>query len=151
MPQTNGIIRIMSVFLIFGKYTITTERNLQYFYTFINDYMDEVLQNVWKDLVKRIELSFGEGIEIEAIILLIGIQELGKGYFKPTKDEKLDLMHIATCKLLEPLGHYKYTGKDADGWPQWEAIGILPTLKPGEQKEMMKRAIIGYFKVNELA
>ncbi len=112
--------------------------------------MDEALQSEWKDLVKRIELSFGEGIEIESIILLIGIQELGKGYFKPTKDEKLDLMHIATCKLLEPLGYYKFTGKDADGWPHWEPVGVLPTLKPGEQKEMMKRVIIGYFKVNEL-
>jgi hypothetical protein len=113
--------------------------------------MDNVLQEEWKDLVKRIELTFGEGIEIEAIILLIGIQELGKGYFKPSKDEKLDLMHIATCKLLEPLGYYKYINKDADGWPQWEATTILPVLKPGEQKELMKRAIISYFKENEIA
>jgi len=112
--------------------------------------MDEALQSEWKELVKKIELTFGEGIEIESIILLIGVQELGKGYFKPTKDEKLDLMHIATCKLLEPIGYYKYIGKDADGWPQWEATAILPTLKPGEQKEMMKRAIIQYFKENEL-
>lgn len=113
--------------------------------------MDEALQQEWKDLVKRIELTFGEGIEIEAIILLIGLQELGKGYFKPSKDEKLDLLHIATCKLLEPSGYYKYIGKDADGWPQWEALHGLPTLKPGEQKELMKRAIIGYFKENEIA
>lgn len=112
--------------------------------------MDEALQLEWKELVKRIELSFGEGIEIEAIMLLIGIQELGKGYFKPSKDEKLDLLHIATCTLLEPLGYYKYTGNDADGWPQWDAVGVLPTLKPGEQKEMMKRGIINYFKENEI-
>jgi hypothetical protein len=113
--------------------------------------MDELLQNEWKELVKKIELSFGEGIEIEAIILLIGIQELGKGYFKPSKDEKMDLMHIATCKLLEASGYYIYAGKDQDGWPQWEANSILPTLKPGEQKELMKRAIIAYFKENEIA
>ncbi len=113
--------------------------------------MDEVLQNEWKELVKRIELTFGEGIEIEAIVLLIGIQELGKGYFKPSKDEKLDLLHIATCKLLEPFGYYKFIGKDTDGWPQWEAQSSLPTLKPGEQKELMKRAIIKYFEENEIA
>jgi hypothetical protein len=113
--------------------------------------MDEVLQMEWKDLVKKIELSFGEGIEIEAIILLIGIQELGKGYFKPSKDEKLDLLHIATCKLLEPWGYYRYTGKDSDGWPQWETITNIPVLKPGEQKELMKRAIIRYFNENEIA
>lgn len=113
--------------------------------------MDEELQNEWKKLLHKIELVFGEGIEIESIILLIGIQELGKGYFKPSKDEKMDLMHIATCRLLEPLGYYKYAGEDADGWPQWEALNPLPTLKPGEQKEMMKRAIIAYFKENEIA
>jgi hypothetical protein len=113
--------------------------------------MDLVLQEEWKELVKKIELTFGEGIEIESIILLIGIQELGKGYFKPSKDEKMDLMHIATCKLIEPFGYCKYTGKDADGWPQWDINGDLPALKPGEQKEFMKRAIIAYFKENELA
>jgi len=113
--------------------------------------MDEALQAEWKDLVKRIELTFGEGIEIETIIVLIGMQELGKGYFKPTKDEKLDLLHIATCKLMEPLGYYKYIGKDADGWPHWETVNNLPTLKPGQQKEILKRAIITYFKENELA
>ena len=112
--------------------------------------MDEALQIEWKDLVKRIELTFGEGIEIESIVMLVGIQELGKGYFKPSKDEKLDLFHIATCKLLEPFGYYKYTGKDADGWPHWEAISGLPALKPGEQKELMKKAIISYFKENEI-
>lgn len=112
--------------------------------------MDETLQAEWKDLVKKIELTFGEGIEIETIIVLIGMQELGKGYFKPSKDEKLDLLHIATCKLLEPSGYYKYSGKDADGWPQWEAVHNISPLKPGEQKELMKRAIIRYFKENEL-
>src|ERR1700743_3739300 len=104
--------------------------------------MDIALQAEWKELVKKIELTFGEGIEIEAIIILIGMQELGKGYFKAGKDEKLDLLHIATCKLLEPWGYYIFTGKDADGWPQWETVQNIPPLKPGEQKELMKRAII---------
>lgn len=113
--------------------------------------MDEALQSEWKELVKKIELTFGEGIEIESIILLIGIQEFGKGYFKPSKDEKMDLMHIATCKLLDPSGYYKYLGKDADGWPQWEAMTNLPILRPGEQKELMKKAIINYFKETEIA
>lgn len=113
--------------------------------------MDDALQAEWKELVKKIELIFGEGIELETIVVLIGMQELGKGYFKPSKDEKLDLLHIATCKLMEPLGYYKYTGKDADGWPHWEALINLPALKPGQQKELMKRAIINYFKENELA
>ena len=111
--------------------------------------MDETLKQEWDTLMKRMELQFGEGIEIEGVLLLIGTQEIGKGYKKFSKDEKLDVLHIATCTLLEPLGYYKYTGKDADGWPHWEAITGLPALKPGEQKELMKKAIINYFKKME--
>jgi len=111
--------------------------------------MDETLKEDWDVLMKRMELQFGEGIEIEGILLLIGTQELGKGYKKFTKDEKLDVLHIALCTLLSPLGYYKFTGKDADGWPHWEALTNLPPLKPGEQKSMVKRAIINYFKAME--
>lgn len=111
--------------------------------------MDELLKQDWDKLMKQMEMQFGEGIEIEGIMLLIGTQELGKGYKKYSKDEVLDVLHIATCTLMEPLGYYKFTGKDADGWPHWEAVTNLPPLKPGEQKELMKRAIINYFKKME--
>src|SRR5579864_5128496 len=108
--------------------------------------MDEVLKTEWSTLMKRLELQFGEGIELEGILLLIGTQELGKGYQKFSKDEKLDVLHIALCTLLEPLGHYKFTGRDTDGWPHWDTVTNLPPLKPGEQKELVMSAIIDYFK-----
>jgi hypothetical protein len=108
--------------------------------------MDETLKADWDVLMKRMEMQFGEGIEIEGILLLIGTQELGKGYVKFSKDEKIDVLHVALCTLLEPHGFYKFTGKDADGWPHWEAVMALPSLKVGEQSALVKRAIIDYFK-----
>ena len=111
--------------------------------------MDEVLKTEWSTLMKRLELQFGEGIELEGILMLIGTQELGKGYQKFSKDEKLDVLHIALCTLLEPHGYYKFKGKDTDGWPHWDTVTNLPPLKPGEQKELVMNAIIDYFKEME--
>ena len=63
-----------------------------------------------------------------------------------TKDEKINLLHIAICKLLSNYGYYEYAGKDNEGWPHWKTNTELPELKPGEQTRLMKEAAILYFK-----
>lgn len=40
---------------------------------------------------------------IDTILFLIGVQELGSGQQKYTKDDKLNILHIAVCRLLQPL------------------------------------------------
>jgi hypothetical protein len=111
--------------------------------------IDLELKEQWDSLMKRLEVQFGEGIEIEGLLMLIGVQELGLGYQKFSKDEKLDVLHVALCTLLEPLGYYTFTGYDADAWPMWEPVTSIPALKPGEQKLLVKRAVIKYFKEME--
>jgi hypothetical protein len=111
--------------------------------------IDHELNMEWDKLIKRLEIQFGEGIELEGILLLIGTQELGQGYKKFSKDEKLDVLHIALCTLLEPHGYYTFKEYDDDGWPHWEATTNLPALKPGEQKQLVKRAIVEYFNEEE--
>ena len=61
------------------------------------------------------------------------------------KDEKVNLMHIAICKLLEPYGYYEFEYFDNDGWPHYKTLTELPNLKPGEQTVLMKEAIVNYF------
>ncbi|MBK9043076.1 MAG: hypothetical protein IPN97_07710 [Saprospiraceae bacterium] len=47
--------------------------------------------------------------DLNTILLLIGIQELGKvSTTKFTKEEKTDLLHIATCRLLSQDGYYEF-------------------------------------------
>ena len=108
--------------------------------------IDDELEKEWLDVLKKIPAKFGADIEMEGIIFLIGVQELGLGYKKFKKDEKLDVMHIAICTLLEPYGYYQYEGKDTEGWPHWKLNDQLPALKPGHQKALMKQAMIEYFK-----
>ena len=107
------------------------------------------LASSWRNLLKKLSVQFGDDIDLQAILFLIGVQELGKGYSKFRKDEKLDIMHIAICTLLTPYGYYSYKGKDEEGWPHWEVNERLPALKGLQQEHLMKEAIIDYFTEKE--
>ena len=101
----------------------------------------------WEKLVEYVSKEFGEGdtLDLQAILFLIGIQELGKGYRAFSKQEKMDLLHIAICRLLSNYGYYEFEGRDKDGWPHYQTNEKLPPLKPGEQSILMKEAAILYF------
>ncbi|WP_306640704.1 hypothetical protein [Sanyastnella coralliicola] len=107
--------------------------------------MDYQFEMQWQSVVKRVTEQFGEDIDLQSIIYLVGVQELGQGFRKFKKDEKVDLMHIAICTLLEPYGYYELIGKDEDGWPHFKRIKALPGLNSEDQEMLMKRAIVQYF------
>jgi hypothetical protein len=108
---------------------------------------DSKLKERWETLKTILTARFavGEDLDIDGIIYLVGVQELGQGYRTFKKDEKVNLMHIAICRLLEPLGYYEFDFYDTDGWPHYKVLEQLPQLKPGEQTIMMKEAIVSYF------
>lgn len=105
------------------------------------------LKEKWNFLVEKLTNDFSEGDElnVDGILYLVGVQELGQGYREFKKDEKMNLMHIAICKLLEPYGYYEFDYFDDDGWPHYKTLTELPNLKPGEQTVLMKEAIVAYF------
>ena len=108
---------------------------------------DEQLKQRWELIVQKLSDQFSEGedLDLDAIIYLIGVQELGQLDRKFKKDHKLDLMHIAICKLLSPYGFYEFEFVDEDGWPHYKVKEVLPHLKAGEQSILMKDAIVNYF------
>lgn len=110
--------------------------------------MDPDFEHKWNKVVNFVSEPYGEKLDVDAILFLIGIQELGMGYRKYSKDQKLGVLHIAICTLLEPFGFYKFVGKDADGWPHFEATEKLPHLKPMQQNLFIRQAIVQYFNVD---
>lgn len=108
---------------------------------------DQKLKDSWDQLLSILSEKFADGDELnlDAIIYLIGVQELGKGKQEFNKDEKVNLMHIAVCRLLEPFGYYEFDFFDEEGWPHYKNLEQLPNLKPGEQTILMKEAIVHYF------
>ena len=108
---------------------------------------DQELKERWNLVVEKLSNQFADGdtLDLDAIIYLIGFQELGQLDRNFKKDHKLDLMHIAICKLLTPYGYYEFDFVDDDGWPHYITKAELPHLKAGEQSILMKEAIVSYF------
>ena len=109
---------------------------------------DPELKEHWTRLQARLSSQFadGEPLELDAIIYLVGVQELGQLHREFKKDEKIALMHIAICRLLEPYGYYEFERFDEDGWPHYRLLEPLPPLKAGEQSVLMKEALVSYFR-----
>ena len=113
---------------------------------------DAQLKERWEQLetILSDRFSQGEDLDLDAIIYLIGVQELGQFKQPFKKDEKVNLMHIAICRLLEPYGFYEFDFVDKDGWPHYKIKEELPPLKAGEQSVLMKEAIVNYFLEKEV-
>lgn len=107
--------------------------------------MDLIFEARWRSLMKRLEDRFGMPMDMDSLLFLIGVQELGQGGRDFKKDEKVGLMHIAVSTLLIPYGYYRKVGLDADGWPHFERDNHLPPLKPKEQEHLIKEAALKYF------
>ena len=85
--------------------------------------------------------------DLNAVLYLIGIQELGQVKKQFSKEEKQDLMHIAVCHLLSTDGYYEFEGLDHDGWPHYKLLKPVPVEGVKGQEVFLKRKIIQYFKV----
>ncbi len=92
------------------------------------------------------KLSGGKPVDLNGALLLIGIQELGQGIRNFSKEEKQDLMHIGTCKVLSTAGYYKLEGLDSDGWPHWVPDKDLPVLSLKEQEILLKLQVVEYLR-----
>lgn len=104
----------------------------------------------WQRLLDKLEKLIGKKpSDIKSVLFLIGVQELGKGTKDFTKEEKRDLMHIATCKVLSRSGFYELEGLDESGWPHWKVKKKLPHFDILEQEKLLKMQILEYFE-NEI-
>jgi hypothetical protein len=101
----------------------------------------------WNNLLDLLEQSIGKRpTDLNAVLFLIGLQELGKGPLNFSKEQKQDLMHIATCKVLSLSGYYELEGLDTEGWPHWKPAEKLPHIGLMTQENLLKIHAIKYFK-----
>ncbi|MDX2189169.1 MAG: hypothetical protein SFY32_04830 [Bacteroidota bacterium] len=109
------------------------------------DLREVELNSSYNQLCAKLSQTFGKKPDLNGILFLIGVQELGKGVQNFSKEQKQDLMHIATCKLLSQAGFYSLSHKDQDGWPHWNKVSDLPFLSVDEQEKFLKMMAIEYF------
>jgi len=106
------------------------------------------LQARWWKLEEKLMERFGKKPDMESILFLVGVQELGDIREKFTKEQKQDLMHVAVCTLLTPSGFYEMEGADEDGWPHFRQLKPLPVMDLREQENFMKDHVLLYFANN---
>jgi hypothetical protein len=103
-------------------------------------------ERTWAALLNSLESIIGKKPkDLNAVLFLIGVQELGKGRHVFSKEEKQDLMHIGICKVLSLSGYYTLEGLDAEGWPHWKVANKLPNVSLTEQERLLKMHVIEYF------
>lgn len=107
------------------------------------------LQTRWWNLEASLVERFGKKPDLDAILYLIGLQEVQFFAEKITKEQKQDLMHVAVCTVLMPSGYYAYNGKDDDGWPHFTQLKALPELSLRDQEDFLKDHILLYFQNRE--
>ncbi len=100
----------------------------------------------WHRVEQMLIERFGKKPDMEGILYLIGINELGDVPEKDfTKEQKQDLMHVATCALLAQSGYYEYDGHDEAGWPHYKLVENPPAESLQKQELLLKQHIIAYF------
>lgn len=104
----------------------------------------------WKLIEQDIFKKFNKKPDLNAVLFLIGIRELGTLQKKFSKEEKTELMHIALCKVFSYSGFYKQLANDERGWPVWQSIKKIPAVSLSEQENLIKNNIIEYFEKENL-
>ncbi|MTI20220.1 hypothetical protein E1176_04235 [Fulvivirga sp. RKSG066] len=108
---------------------------------------DLELARSWEALRLQLKEVIGKKPkDLNSVLFLIGVQELGKGKKTFSKEEKQDLMHIAICKVLSLSGFYELEGLDEEGWPHWKLVKKLPHFDLLEQEKLLKMHVLEYFK-----
>lgn len=111
--------------------------------------MDETTKMKWYKIVFGLKKDFGKKPDLNGILFLIGVREIGKTK-EFTKDEKMDLMHIATCALMAIDGYYNLDSYDDDGWPHYSLQKQLPYGDLLKQETLLRKQIVKYFELHDL-
>ncbi len=116
-----------------------------FYYICTMQHVKDDLQVRWLKLRIKLKERFGIKPDMDGILFLVGIQELGSGKQDFTKEQKQDLMHIAVCTVLSASGYYAVSGHDEDNWPHFEQLKPLPGFIMIEQENFLKDHILLYF------
>lgn len=113
----------------------------------ITDIEDQPLEVQWDHLLDKLENMIGKKPgDLNGVLFLIGVQELGQGAKRFTKEQKQDLMHIGICKVLSLSSYYIFDYMDKDGWPHYRLNRALPVGDVLKQENLLKMHVLEYFR-----
>ena len=111
--------------------------------------MDNNLERDWNKLLYKISEDFNVEADLNGTLLLIGIQERGKGFQEKYFDMLKAGGNLATCTLLLKWNYYLLDGKDENDWPIFKKNKMVPPFSKEKEDLLLKSSIVEYFKENE--
>ncbi|MGL4346942.1 MAG: hypothetical protein ACRCR9_02515 [Chitinophagaceae bacterium] len=102
------------------------------------------IQKQWEKVLSQFSNHTKNPITIEGLLLLIGIQEFNILKDNYSKEEKIDLIHIGMCCILENDGYYQFSHYDKDKWPHYNTLKPLPEMNHDTEDLFIKEKIIAY-------
>ena len=102
------------------------------------------LDKKWSRLLEKLENQFNQEMTLKGILYLIGVQELNLGVKQYEREDKINVLHVAICKILTPFGYYRFDKVDEDGWPHYVELKAVKNLSENQQELLMKEAVIKY-------
>lgn len=112
--------------------------------------MREDLADGWQRVQQTVKQRFRKTPDLKTILFLIGLRELGTVPKEVSKEEKQDLMNLATCKIFSLSGYFEASELDPDGWPIWVQKEPMPKLSVEEQESFLIEHVILYFEREKL-
>jgi len=106
----------------------------------------DLLERRWDNLIDDMESRFGRKPDIEALLFLIGVQSVGRGYEPDLpKERKQSLIMEGSYLAFETLDVYARVGMERNGFFIWEKIVDLPKLSVDDQEKLLRIGILNYF------
>ncbi len=104
----------------------------------------------WPQLQEWTRRRFGKRADVEGVLFLIGLQELGRGAAPDLdKARKEQILLEGTFCAFETLGYYERTGIEDNGHWIWEQRKSMPAdLTKAEEEVMLRQAALAYFDLN---
>jgi len=100
----------------------------------------------WQAHVERLEAQFGRLPDVDAVLFLMGIQSVGRGYEPDLpKERKQSLIMEGSYLAFETFGLYQRMGLEKNGFWLWEKRFDLPKLSIDDQERLLQLGILNYF------
>lgn len=108
----------------------------------------ENIEQQWDEVLLAMSKHFGVMVNFEFLIFAIGIQERGCGFKDFAKQEKMDLINLAKCRMLERAGFLEESGEE-DGWAQFTPKLAFLSLSDLEKDAIIKTQMVIYLKESQ--
>ncbi len=99
------------------------------------------MEDKFNKLLERVSERFNVDATFNFVLMLIGIQKMGSGFIKYSKEEKMDLINLGWYLMLTKKGYYKILDYDDKNWPVFKMVKNLDSMSKEQINSLVKEAV----------